>query len=223
VLLPELRERRLEIGRRGLIHVEPPGALSIGLAVGHTFKEVGQYCLEVVQSSAGPPQVWRSDRRPPEAGRVEPGWLGQVLPGNPAREDAVMVMLAVPRRSMANLAREVGDYLGEGELFEQFVATGGGESRKFKGALFLEAAPAVAENRFIADWEAAALSRSSREHLGDFLARFKPRVAHLFLAVPFGLAVFLGHQWNALNTLAQCYEFVGRPRPYAPACRLDLS
>jgi hypothetical protein len=223
VLLPELRERRAEIGRRGRIRLETPGPLSLGLAVGHTFKEAGQYQLEVAQSPPTPARLWRSDEPPPEPDASAPDWLARTLPGNPARREAAILLLATPRRGMPGLAREVGDYLGEAGVFERFIANGEGQSEKFKSVLFLEAGPVAGEDRFLQGWEAAALARASRVHLYDFVSRLRPETLHLFLMAPFGLSVFLGHQWNAINTLVQCYEFVGGPDCYAPACRLDLS
>jgi hypothetical protein len=223
VLLPKLRERRAEIGRRGLIRLETPGPLSLGLAVGHTFKEAGQYQLEVAQPPPTPAQLWRSDEPPPEPNVSAPDWLARTLPGNPARREAAILLLATPRRGMPGLAREVGDYLGEAGVFERFIANGEGQSEKLQGVLFLEAGPVAGEDRFLQGWEAAALARASRVHLYDFVSRLRPETLHLFLAAPFGLTVFLGHQWNAINTLVQCYEFIGGPDCYAPACRLDLS
>jgi len=214
VLLPELRERRAEIGERGLIRLRTTGALSVGFAVGHTFKEVGQYRLEVAQSPPAPPEFWLSDQAPPEAGLPEPHWSSQLWPGNPAGNEAVMIVLAVPNRGMSGLVQAVESYLAEPDLQH---------SQRCKGALLLAGEPAMSENRFLTSWEAAVLSRASRAHLSDFVAQFTPQVVHLFLATPFALAVFLGHQWNAVNTLVQCHEFVGGPGHYAPACRLDLS
>jgi hypothetical protein len=60
--------------------------------------------------------------------------------------------------------------------------------------------------------------------LSDFVSLGRLEVVHLFLAMPFALAVFLGHQWNAIGgAQAQCYEWVGGGEVYAPACLLDLN
>jgi hypothetical protein len=301
--LPALQARRAQIGQRGLIEIRTPGgALPAGFAIGHTFQEVGQYQLAVEQDS-GP--LWRSDA-PPEKTH-QPDWASYILPGNPAKPDAAVVILAIPDRTIEAVAGAVGTYFDEGETFQTFfqqttydygaleeaLTTGftvealrsliagsaalapllgqaatdagsaalaahlvqyarqqmleaelvalirqgnprryarvtgrlfkqPGQSDHLKGALFLVAGAIEAEDRFIADWEAAALARTSRAHLIDFVAQVRPQTVHLFLAAPFALAAFLGHRWNAINTVLQCYDFVGGEKSYAPACRLII-
>ena len=88
--------------------------------------------------------------------------------------------------------------------------------------LLLEAEAAAQDERFIEGWEAAALARSSRRPLVDFVSQTQPERVHLFLAVPFGLSVFLGNQWNAIGKPVQGYEWIGG-NDYTPAWLLNLS
>jgi hypothetical protein len=96
------------------------------------------------------------------------------------------------------------------------------QSTKFKGVLLLEAKMASEGKRPLASWEAIALARASRRQLKDWVSQIKLENLHLFLATPLGLAVFLGHQWNAIGKKAQCYEWLGGD-DYAPACLVHLS
>lgn len=92
---------------------------------------------------------------------------------------------------------------------------------QFKGLLVLEAERATKGKRRLEGWEAAAMARLSRGTLRDFVNRLKPEKLHLFLAVPLGLAVFLGHYWNAIGKQIQCYEWLGGDA-YVRSCLLDL-
>jgi hypothetical protein len=109
------------------------------------------------------------------------------------------------------------------ELHEAGLKTAGAQSHKLKGVLLLEAEAASREGRELEGWEAAELARTSRRLLKGFVDQINPERLHLFLAVPYTLAVFLGHQWNAIGKPAQCYEWVGGDDGYAPSCLLDLS
>ncbi len=95
-------------------------------------------------------------------------------------------------------------------------------SRKFKSVLLLSAESVLEGKHLLDDWEAVALARASRRQLKDWVSQVQPERLHLFLATPVGLAVFLGHQWNAIGKKAQCYEWLGGD-DYAPACLLNLS
>ncbi len=221
-LLPALEQLRQGTGQRGLVRLRTTGALSVGFAFGYTFREVGQYKLEVAQFPPHPPPFWYSDETPP-SGRVAPRFITRQLLGNADAKDLVVIVYATPGRSPQSVCQAVADYLGVADGFAGLFSeedTAGPES--LKGVLLLEARAAAEEERFIEGWEAAALARTSRRPMIDFIGQVMPERVHLFLSVPFGLATFLGYQWNAIGKPVQCYEWVGST-DYVPACLLNMS
>lgn len=221
-LLPALEQLRQKMGQRGLVRLRTTGALSVGFAFGYTFREVGQYKLEVAQFPPHPPPFWYSDEGPPE-GKAAPRFTVRRIVGNPQARDMVVIVYATPGRSPESVCQAVAAYLGVGDglagLFSEQSPT---KLEGYKGVLLLESGAAAEEERFIEGWEAAALARGSRRPVIDFSSQVAAERLHLFLAAPFGLAVFLGHHWNAIGRRVQCYEWIGGSR-YAPACLLNMS
>lgn len=306
-LLPQLKQAQEKIGEHRLIRLQSTGALSAGFVFGNNFKGVGQYRLEIVQSTSTLSQIWFSDAEPP-IGRKKPDFARHFLPGNSKMSDGVVIVHAVPSLSLVAVAEAIGTYLGEADVLKQFLAGTSYDSgtirrlliesfdehelrelsydlpefspfyrtlskeidksmmisllvdfaerrvllqellnavkernprryaiyeadsrlikvhsQKFRGILFLESEIASKDRRHLEGWEAAVLARSSQRLLKSFISEVKPKRLHLFMAVPFGLAVFLGHQWNAIGKQVQCYEWVGGDVVYTPTCLLDLS
>lgn len=95
-------------------------------------------------------------------------------------------------------------------------------STVFQRVMLLESEIASKDGRFITGWEAAELARSAQQQVAKFMGVLqRPVRIKLCLTVPFGLAVFLGHQWNAIAKV-QVYEYVGGDTPYAPACEVTV-
>ena len=94
---------------------------------------------------------------------------------------------------------------------------------KYLAALLVLVSPsfALAEPLVVGLWPGAPPGPPAKV-TGPEINQTKPEKLHLFLAVPFGLAVFLGHQWNALNKKVQCYEWIGGDTIYAPAGELQF-
>jgi hypothetical protein len=219
-LVPEILALPGQVGGPGLIRLYSMGALSVGFVFGTAFKEVGRYLLEVEQFFAGKTHFWYSDETPP-AGQAVPMFADHHLAGNPAVTDGVVIIYAAPRQSLVEVTESVGTYWGETDIFRAALS-GSAASQKLKGVLVLEAEAASKEKRSLQSWEAAVLARQSGRQLAEFINQTKPEKLHLFLATPLGLAVFLGHQWNAINKKVQCYEWVGGDTVYAPAGELQL-
>ncbi len=219
-LLPALEQLRQNTGQRGLVRLRTTGALSVGFALGYTFREVGQYKLEVAQFPPHPPPYWYSDETPP-AGEIAPRFTSRQVLGKPEAADVAIIIYATPGRSPQSVCQAVADYWGDSfaGLFSEQNTSG---PETLKGVLLLESEAAAEEERFIVGWEAAALARTSRRPVIDFISQVAPERVHLFLAVPFALAAFLGHQWNAIGKPVQCYEWLGETA-YAPACLLHMS
>lgn len=221
-LLPELRERKVEIGDPGTVYCPLPVPLSVGLAIGHVFPRVGRYRLGIVQT---PPDYWFSDAVPPEEVSFQPDWREKVVPGSDTSQEAALIIYAVKDRDQAELLSQIGDYWQEPEIFNQLAAADLGEdaipSQRFRQIMLLQAEPATGENRFLVGWETADLAFKSRSHL-DRLAR-QAKTVHLFLITSASMATFLGHQWNARNTTLQLHEWVGGSQKYLPSVRLNLS
>lgn len=214
-LLPQLTALAQEIPPPNQVCLRGSASLAAGFAFGQTFKEVARYGVEVEQFAEGGMQRWRSSQKgPPESAR--PDWLSQTLPGQPAASDGVVIILANPRQVLGQIVGAVGAYWDERENFEQ------GRCQKFRGVLILEAAATGQEKRHVENWEAVGLAQASNELLRQFIRQTQPKMLHLFLAVPLTLAVFLGHQWNALGKKGRCYEWVGGDKVYLPAGTLVL-
>lgn len=228
-LLPQLKRLKKKIGAPASIRLEGSASLASGFAFGHTFRAVAQYHLQVVQTRGGIAECWGSDEQPP-SGTTAPRFARYLLPGDPTRDDAVVMVLALPVTRPEAVVRDVGTYWDEPDVFAQGLQSevppvAGAEpvaSRQLKGAMLLWADVDPTQGR-LASWEAAALARTSVAQIREFVGQTRPAKIHLFLATPIGLAVFLGHQWNAVGVTAQCYEKVGGARVYAPACALELS
>jgi hypothetical protein len=197
------------------------GALSAGFVFGAAFKEVGRYLLEVEQFFASKTHFWYSDETAP-AGQPDPLFPAHHLAGNPVATEGAVIVYAAPKQSLAEVTESVGKYWGEADIFGAALRGATVASEKLKGVLVLEAEAASKEKRGLQSWEAAVLARQSERPLAEFINSTKPKKLHLFLATPLGLAVFLGHQWNALNMKVQCYEWTGGDRVYAPAGQLQL-
>jgi len=222
VLLPELRERKIEIGHSGTIYCPLPVPLSVGLALGHVFPRVGRYRVGIVQT---PPDYWFSDAAPPVDASFQPRWRESVVPGDNTSDEAALIIYAVKGRDQTELLAQIGDYWQEVQVFSQLIKEMPDDpavpSKRFNQIMLLQAEPATTDNRFLTEWETAMLAANSRSHL-DRLAR-QAKTVHLFLITSASLATFLGYQWNARNTTLQLYDWVGGDQKYLPSVRLELS
>ena len=222
-LLPVLKQLPQDMGQRGLVRLRTTGALSVGFALGYTFREVAQYKLEVAQFPPNPPSFWYSDELPP-SGVPAPRFKVRQMLGSDTATEAIVIVYATPNRSPQSVCQAIAQHWGiEDGLGGLFAESSQAGPEELKGVLLLEAKAAAKDERFIDGWEAAALARSSRRPLVDFVTLVKPERVHLFLAVPFGLAVFLGHQWNAIGSTVQCYEWAGVSGQYLPSCSVGLT
>lgn len=88
---------------------------------------------------------------------------------------------------------------------------------RYRALLMLDA-DFVQRDRPLDSWEAPLLARASRWALMDFIGQTQVRQLHVFLATPVALAVFLGHQWNAIDCPIRCHEWIQGGAEYAPAC-----
>ena len=95
-------------------------------------------------------------------------------------------------------------------------------SDQFKGILLLEAEEVFRSKDILEGWEAVSLARSSKGLLADFVQSQQLHSIELFLSVPVGLAVLLGHQWDAIGTKVNCYDWIGPPTGYVPAFSLYI-
>lgn len=232
ILLPELFDLPQKISGEGLVRLEGRCALSTGFAFGHVFKVKARYRLEVAQFVPGKGiEYWAADQRPP-VGSQPPQFVQRLIrrtqpaptqePPPQTANDGVVIVNALTKSPSTAIVRDVGSYFGETEAFGQSLS-GESQFQAVKGILILEAEAATQAKRQLEDWEAASLAESSCWLLKDFIDQVKPENLHLFLAVPVGLAVFLGHYWDTIKRNVYCYEEVGGERVYAPACELWLS
>ncbi len=219
-LIPDLRERKQEIGPPGTIYLRTKVPLCVGLAVGHVFPQVGGYRLEVFQN---PPELWSSDVTPPPGTDIKVGWDSRVVPGDESQKEAVLIVFAVNSRGRENAIQPIGEYLGESEVFNQLIAEDSPQrpSNRFRQIMLLSAEPVVTEQRFLLEWETAYLAQASEIYLADIADGVE--TVHLFLVAPVSMAAFLGYHWNAVNVYLQHHEWIGGETLYAPSCRLPLA
>ncbi len=221
-LLPELQERKAEMGDPGPIYCPLPVPLSVGLAIGHVFPRVGRYRLGVAQT---PPDYWFSDAAPDDEISFRPAWTEELLPGNPDSTAAALIIYAVKGRNRAEMINPIGHYWQETEIFQQLAASTASPptkqaSRRFQQVMLLQAEPATTEGRFLFEWETAELAFMTRPYL-DRLAGGVETV-HFILIGSASMAAFLGHQWNAKDTTLQFHEWVAGDKKYSPSIRLQL-
>lgn len=229
-LWPQLAALPNKVGEDSLIRLEGKCALSTGFALGRVFNAKDRYQLEVAQyvPDKGRVEYWYSGARPP-GDQAAPQFASRMIPGAPAagesspvEDDGLIVINALTGKPTAGVLADVGRYFGRAEAFgrlltEETLAPG------VKGLLVLEATAATRGNRPLEGWEAAALAQTSRQRLTAFKQQISPARLHLFMALPLGLAVFLGHFWNNLHLTVQCYEEDRTEKFYAPTCLLSIS
>jgi hypothetical protein len=202
-LLPQLKDLREEkIKRKGLIRLQGTIALTAGFAFGCYFSRVGQYQLEVKQGEA----QWRSDLALEAA---DPGFKEKRVSGVPGANDIAVLVNALKNQDSDDLIDDVMGYLNRQ----------GGVQK----LLLLEADGVTRHKKLLEGWQAAVLARNSLAVLRKFARSHTEATLHIFLATPAGLAVFLGHQWNAIGINAQLHEFAGGADKYMPSCRLSLA
>ena len=111
-LLPELAGLPARLGPPGLVRLEGSAALSTGLAVGHTFPNVGRYRLSLAQHTPTGPQTWLSDA--PALAGADPTFTPHIALGPAGAEDGLIVIAAAPQPTLAGLLAQVGHSWGEG-------------------------------------------------------------------------------------------------------------
>ena len=217
LLLPQLLDWRTELGQQRPIHVYGTASLPTAFAFGHVFK---RYPVEVHQSYEGSEEPWSLSAQPP-ADAVAPRFREHILNGNPENDQAIVMIYAVLRNGPAEVAVGVANFWKDQSIRAIFPAQTNGDQptcATCRSVLLLE----TDVDQRMSGWEASALARSSRRQLANFKSQYQPRQLHLFLAVPMGLALFLGYQWNAIGLPVQCYDFVGGESVYQPTCSLFL-
>ena len=72
---------------------------------------------------------------------------------------------------------------------------------------------------FISGGQAVCLARDLADSIKKIHTRYGTKTVHLSAAVPFGLAIMIGHNLNACGSI-QSYEFDNASRQYHPSCLL---
>jgi hypothetical protein len=227
VLLPELAGLSQRLASARLIRLQGSSSLSSAFTFGQLFRNVGGRRLVVEQNTPADRMSWASHAET-EAGKVPPEFNLYVSAVNPAAisssgqpsHEAIVIIYALPQTTLPAVVGEVGAYWGEAPDFKQIVTDPARPyvPRHAKGVLVLEA-EAASQGDHLAGWQAAALARTSRRKLVNFIEQVEPQQLHLFLACPAGLAAFIGHHWNQVGLDIQCYERLQRNR-YSPSLAL---
>lgn len=226
-LLPELADLSRRLASAKLIRLQGSSCLSNAFAFGQFFRNVGGRRLVVEQNTPVGSMVWTSNEET-QAGKVPPEFNRYtsainptaITPSDQPSNDALVIIYASPQTTLLAVVGEVGAYWGEAPAFKQIVTDPAKPylPQHAKGVLVLEAEGA-SQGDHLAGWQAAALARTSRRKLVNFIEQVEPQRLHLFLACPMGLAAFIGHHWNQVGIDIQCYERLQRNR-YSPSLML---
>jgi hypothetical protein len=226
-LLPELADLSRRLASARLIRLQGSSCLSSAFAFGQFFRNVGGRRLVVEQSTPTQTLIWTSNAEP-LTGEIPPEFKSYTSAINPVATtqngqpstDALVIIYALTQTTLAAVVGEIGAYWGEAAAFKQIVTDPINlyMPQHAKGVLVLEAETAT-QGSHLAGWQAAALARTSRRKLVNFIDQVEPQRLHLFLACPSGLAAFMGHHWNQIGVEIQCYERLNRNH-YTPSLAL---
>jgi len=195
LLLPALVDLRASLGRTAMHHIELHAFIRLApaVALGYAFREVTGTQFRLRQREA----YWHTARHDLSACPLD-----EVMPNTIGSGPDITVELNVTQVH-GKVSRDV----------EQYLLT---TSLPVGRRVALERPKDMSNH--LSEAQAQAIASQIRTVIQTY--RQLNGVVHLFMAVPFGLALLIGWQLNAL-TPVQCYELPEGATTYAPACRLD--
>lgn len=169
--------------------------LSFGFMLGYVFRDRTGFVLEVEQINKPNREMWSTQTKEE---------------GNPLKIEYIPVTNFDSRNLIVNLNIISSD----GNSFSSYVQKSGLRYRAM-----IEVTP-PSYPFLISNGQAIAIARELVNKIKEAHGTFNTNIVHLFAAVPFGLAVIVGHQLNACGRI-QCYEFDKVKREYSPSVTLE--
>ena len=164
--------------------------LSLGLLFGYIFRETTGFTLEVKQRSANWATSAKKGRNPLKC---------NISPGNDVRSKNLLVKI---------------DLISSGDApLRSFIKTS-----KIRYRALIEFDP-PSYPCHISKNQANIIAHEVASKIKQTNAKSGTNKVHLFLAGPFGLALFIGYYLNACG-LIQCYEYNNANCQYSPSCIL---
>ena len=186
LLLPELRQVKTQLQKMpGLecIEVKAKASLTVMLALGYTFPEVGAYQLQVEQSSGNQTVHWRSHEPPSDA-------AFQVVEEKTTPDAELIIAFGITGDARPDIEKFVED-----------------SARSFS-LVYCEPIGGTGPTAIASNADATALAADARAKLSQYTKQYRAQRSHLILYAPQGFALFLGQKLNALGEIV-AYERKG--------------
>ncbi|MFH1653616.1 MAG: SAVED domain-containing protein [Pseudomonadota bacterium] len=169
--------------------------LSFGLMFGYIFRDRTGFVIEVEQINKPNREIWSTQ----------------------AKEESTMLTIEctpVTNFGVKDIVVNLNIISDDNNSFSNYVQKSGLRYRAL-----IEAKPS-SYPFLISNGQAVVIARELTNKIKEAHGTYNTNVVHLFAAVPFGLAVIIGHQLNACGRI-QCYEFDKAKREYSPSVTLE--
>jgi hypothetical protein len=196
ILIPELRQIKAQLKRFpkiDYIDVQSRSPLTVVLALGNIFPDVGGYHFQVEQRTGNQSSHWRSDET---ATKLKFNVEEQGQPG-----ENLLVTFSITGSARADVDKLI---LESGALFSATV--------------YSEPTTGTGRDIITCAGDATALAEDACRVLQSAKKKYCPKVIHLILYAPAGFCLFLGQKLNALGEIV-AYER-RMDESYLPAIRL---
>lgn len=168
--------------------------LSLGFLFGYVFRDRTGFTLEVEQINKPNREIWSTE-------------------ANEENNPLNISCTSVTNFDVKDLVVNVNVISNDNNSFTAYVQKAGLRYRAL-----IEATP-PSYPLLLSNGQAVAIARELANKIKDAHGTYKTNVVHLFAAIPFGLALFIGNQLNACGTI-RCYEFDKAKREYFPSVTL---
>ncbi len=169
--------------------------LSFGFMLGYIFRDRTGFVIEAEQINKPNREIWSNQAKEDS---------------NPLKIECTQVTNFDAKDIVVNLNITSND----NNSFTNYVQKSGLRYRAL-----IEAKPSFYPF-LISNGQAIAVARELTNKIKEAHGTYNTNVVHLFAAVPFGLAIMIGHQLNACGRI-QCYEFDKTKREYYPSVTLE--
>jgi len=207
--------RKQQDDKRHCIRFENKNSLNIGFMIGHEFASKAGFILAVKQS---PFENYYISNKVESNLSSNIKWQNYQILGDPSSRNELIIIIRAGtiKKSKEIIAKNIASFLQEDTAVfakpDEWQAYK--LSENYKGCFMLNAEHP--DNEKFTNEQLVALAQIAINEYFKFVEQFeKPYpVVNLFLAVPFSLAVFLGHYWNPRGPDIQLYEWIGGSKMY---------
>lgn len=168
--------------------------LSLGVMFGYVFRDRTGFLLEVEQINKPDREIWSTG----------------------AKKENISIQIActpVTDFDSSNLVVNLNLISNDNNSFTNFAQKSGLRYRAI-----IEITP-PSYPFLITNGQAIAIAHELTSKIKDAHGKYNTNVVHLFAAIPFGLALIIGHHLNACGSI-RCYEFDKAKREYFPSVTL---